>query len=268
MIKQLLEEELAYERMQLKKINKKRKNDHGAVLSSSRGYFYYKPKGKKHRIYIRKGDQHTLHRITADKYREKKYEILIGNIAALEKALKLIRNTEDEEIIKVLPKACREAIGFLRSSEEGSAVIQSQNNYCREELTVTVSNGLKVRTREELIIAEILIELGIKFQYEKALTLTETVELEDGTVIRRYETVYPDFTIFLADGSEFYLEHCGMLSDRNYRERFFRKLRLYFENGIHSPRNLLLTMAGNGMPLDTVKLRHVIVTQILPLCSV
>ncbi|MCF0149967.1 MAG: hypothetical protein HUJ80_00985, partial [Firmicutes bacterium] len=74
-----------------------------------------------------------------------------------------------------------------------------------EGLIHITSRGLRVRSKNELLIAEKLYENGISFRYEQEL-------MADGRIL------YPDFTIKKRSGAICYWEHFGMMHDERYRE--------------------------------------------------
>lgn len=89
----------------------------------------------------------------------------------------------------------------------------------RNLIHITV-RGEAVRSKSEVIIANLLHAKNVHYGYE--------TPLEIGGV-----TKYPDFTIEDDDtGISYYWEHCGMLSDPGYRARWAEKQEWYRENGI------------------------------------
>jgi hypothetical protein len=104
-----------------------------------------------------------------------------------------------------------------------------------------------VSSKNELVIADIL------HTFERNGHLTYHVEPElpfdDG------RGRWADFMIE-ANGEKWYWEHCGMLSDENYRTRWERKKKLYAENGysVFSTSNpagrLIVTEDGPDLGLD------------------
>ena len=65
-----------------------------------------------------------------------------------------------------------------------------------------------VRSKSEVIIADILYKLGIPYVYEKKLKTREGA-------------VYPDFTVrHPYEGNTYYLEHAGMLDKADYAADF------------------------------------------------
>ena len=91
-----------------------------------------------------------------------------------------------------------------------------------EGLIHRTAQGEAVRSKSEVIIANLLHASGIEYRYEEPLD-------RDGIV------KYPDFTIEDDDtGETYYWEHLGMLSDNNYRQRWFEKKKWFSEHGILS----------------------------------
>ncbi len=92
--------------------------------------------------------------------------------------------------------------------------------FFEDRLIHRTQRGELVRSKSEVIVANILAELGIDYFYEKELTI-------EGV------TKFPDFTAEDdATGTTYYWEHCGMLHDPDYRIRWERKLQWYKEHGI------------------------------------
>lgn len=134
---------------------------------------------------------------------------------------------------------------------------QSQNPYRRDMLIHKTSAGIFVRSKGEVVIADVLDSLGIDFFYEKKLVLLD----EDGNE----RTLYPDFTILLRDGRIYYWEHEGLLTDLEYVRRNQEKERLYFRNGIYAPKNLIVSMDGSDGSIDADGIRRMAQGLLVPL---
>jgi hypothetical protein len=82
------------------------------------------------------------------------------------------------------------------------------------------SQGLAVRSKSEIIIADALSNAGVAFAYEKPLSFGGSPK-------------YPDFTIEdEISGRNIYWEHLGMLERDEYRLAWERKLAWYRSHGI------------------------------------
>ncbi len=80
--------------------------------------------------------------------------------------------------------------------------------------------GIAVRSKSEVIIADLLFSKGIDFEYERPLEV-------DG------ERRLPDFTITDSDSGEiYYWEHLGMLQRPSYRRKWESKKAWYTAHGI------------------------------------
>ena len=244
--------------------------------------FYTAPSKKDRKCkYIKRTEVDDLRSIAYGKYLEQKIFLIKRNIKALENVLSNYTIIDEDSVIARIPKTYIKAIGFLRdlsmkelkqggSGDEtpdnvgSTGVIQSENPFHREELKHSVSNGLLVRSKGEVAISEVLLTYGVNFRYEMALKLKRIHVEPDGHTWTEEVTKYPDFTIFLPDGRTIYWEHVGKFDDPEYRERHFRKIELYYDNGIYEPYNLIITMESNDKPYDGVAIKRIIDTMILP----
>lgn len=268
MLRQLLMDELTREEAELAKFKEKLKQYQKYNLTyttDKRGFgrFYCQVPGHKKRKYVRRSDEDLLRSIAYGRYVQETVSILEQNIGTLTKMQEVIRDCDSKSIIESLPDSYRRAIEMLKISKSNQ-VLQSENPIDREELVHEVSNGLFVRSKGEVIIAELLIRYGIRFQYERALELTLVHVEKDGYTWQEKVVKYPDFTIFLADGSVLYWEHLGMFDIPKYRSRNFDKFKLYYDNDIYPPKNLIITMDDNSKPIRTRDYIDIIVGQILP----
>lgn len=100
------------------------------------------------------------------------------------------------------------------------SLIEYKGKFYEERLIHQTLRGELVRSKSEMIIADRLFSNNIDYLYEHPLTLNG-------------RTRYPDFTVEdAASGLKYYWEHCGMLFDPQYKERWERKKQWYLENGI------------------------------------
>lgn len=101
------------------------------------------------------------------------------------------------------------------------APVSLDDRFLEEGLIHRTRRGEAVRSKSEVVIADLLFSLKIDYEYEKELVGF------DGS--RRW----PDFTIDDPEsGTRVYWEHLGMLDDPRYRDRWERKLAWYRSSGI------------------------------------
>jgi ATP-dependent DNA helicase RecQ len=80
-------------------------------------------------------------------------------------------------------------------------------------------NGIWVRSKSEVIIANILYRSGIEFQYEEKLYYNASQWIE------------PDFTI-RHNGKTWFWEHLGLLGDEQYNENWQEKKQIFKDLGV------------------------------------
>jgi len=101
------------------------------------------------------------------------------------------------------------------------------------------ANGLRVRSKTEALIADLLTSKNIPFLYEYPLLLSGK------------RPVYPDFTILdISRRKEIYWEHFGMMDDRDYSRNALLKIRDYKHAGHFPGCDLLMTFECTSLPLS------------------
>jgi len=114
-----------------------------------------------------------------------------------------------------------EAAHRLTNLFHSPELVRIQDQHLDERHIHVTRRGDCVRSKSEVVIANMLHAKQVKYEYEAPL------QGNDG-LLR-----YPDFTIIDDEsGQTIYWEHLGMLGVRSYRERWQRKLVWYREQGI------------------------------------
>lgn len=98
--------------------------------------------------------------------------------------------------------------------------------------------GELVRSKSEVIVANILSRLGLEYHYEEPLHNPQN----------RSDTIKPDFTIYWK-GKTFYWEHLGMLHVPQYRESWEWKRNWYDRCGFSD--RLIISRDGPDGSIDT-----------------
>ncbi len=115
-----------------------------------------------------------------------------------------------------------------------------------ETLIHTTSRGDRVRSKSEVIIANLLHQAGIDYCYEADLSL-----------LGFPKGVLPDFA-FVQDQKVVVWEHLGMADDPEYMNRWAKKLAWYRQNGFESGKTLFVTTEMAGLGLDVASLERVV----------
>ena len=104
-----------------------------------------------------------------------------------------------------------------------------------------------MRSKTELIIAEMLEKKSIPFHYEKPLFL------------KGQGTIHPDFTVLnVAQRKSLFWEHMGMMDDDLYRDYALERINQYILAGYFPGRDLILTHETSSRPIRTAILERVI----------
>ena len=113
---------------------------------------------------------------------------------------------------------------------EKPEIVEYNKKFYEANLIHKTIRGELVRSKSEVIIANMLFERGIHYEYEKELVLED-----DGKKV-------PDFTITVAGRDEpVYWEHCGMMSNADYVRRWELKRAVYEKHGIIENKNLIVS---------------------------
>ncbi|MDA2938141.1 AAA family ATPase, partial [Acidobacteria bacterium AH-259-A15] len=132
--------------------------------------------------------------------------------------------------------------------------IETHDLLLEEGLIHRSQRGELMRSKSEVIIANLLFTKGIEYEYERRF------KGEDGA------SRWPDFTIEDEEmGRTVYWEHLGMMSNPVYVERWRRKLKWYkgqgivpFNEGDESSRILVITEDGPEVGIDVPELERLI----------
>lgn len=99
-------------------------------------------------------------------------------------------------------------------------IVEVEGHYLEKNLIHQASDGKMLRSKSELLIYQRLIDKNLHPIYEQKLVIKGVEKL-------------PDFTLENEDTGEiYYWEHCGMLYDADYKERWEEKKKWYLENDI------------------------------------
>ena len=173
-------------------------------------------------------------------------------VSTAKKELKLITKyldfAEANDMSKVfddLSNKRKELVKPFRLPDEDYIKIWTERDYDRmgfenDSAEYYSNNGIRVRSKSEIIIANMLEKYNVPFRYEYPLKLN------------RKWTVRPDFTCLnVRTRQEFIWEHFGMMDDEEYANKNITKISNYEEGGYLSGRNLIMTFESLRCPLNT-----------------
>ncbi|MBE5843462.1 MAG: hypothetical protein E7302_04670 [Butyrivibrio sp.] len=129
----------------------------------------------------------------------------------------------DEDYVKQWKEQTYIPMGF----DEGAAEYYSDS-------------GIRVRSKSEIIIANMLEKYGVPFKYECPVKLS------------KWGMVRPDFTCLNSRTRKEYIwEHFGMMDDENYANKNVMKINLYEESGYHAGKNMIMTFETSQHPISS-----------------
>lgn len=199
------------------------------------------PNGK----YVSKENLDEIETIAQRDYNKKVLVAIEANIKTLEAFLAKFCGGEIAEAFTKLKPGRKSMVQPIAVTDEDYAAAWLSFPYKAkgfESGTAEIfsANGLRVRSKSEAIIADILSDASIPFRYEFPVN------------IRSMGTIHPDFyCINPRTRKEFIWEHFGMMSDSNYAENAIGKIFLYAKAGWTLGSNLLATFESAAQPLNS-----------------
>ncbi len=118
-----------------------------------------------------------------------------------------------------------------------------------QNLIHKTKKGIYVRSKSEVIIANLLHDAEIDFDYEKRF------DTEKGWRL-------PDFTIPTSADEIIILEHLGMLHKPSYKEEWLQKKRFYENNGFVICENLFTTDEDENGAIDSERISKEVISKI------
>lgn len=193
----------------------------------------------------------------ARKLAQKEYDCKI--LGAVNKELKVIKkylvgypDMRAEQLYEKLHKERQKLIIPIEETEEQYLMKWQDYSYQGKGFDENVpeyfsDRGERVRSKSELIIADLLNKEFIPYRYECPICLNGMGK------------IYPDFTVLnVKKRKEYYWEHFGMMDDPAYVEKALQKIAAYELNGIFPGEGLLITYESRKNPLNQKVVKGII----------
>lgn len=191
------------------------------------------------REYLSKKNDKEIRILVNKKYLELYLKDTINELRLLETNRKTREKYKTDYAQKMLMQKHYSSI-FLAVDEKENEKSQVPNP---ETLKFYTKMGIIVRSKSEVIIATALYDNNIKFEYEKPIKISDVI-------------YYPDFTVEKKNGDIILWEHLGLIDNPDYRNKAYRKILKYNENGYYQGKNLILTYETAESPLDPIDVEH------------
>jgi len=195
----------------------------------NRGIFYWhRFQGKE--VGITKNPE-MICKLARKKYLLERKEQLENNISLFSSAPEAVNLDTPAELIAKLPQAYQNLpINYFYHPKVLPWINQPQrkNPYPTSEGNYHSKNGVPLRSKSELMIANLLEEYGLPYHYDTVLNFTE-------------QTIYPDFKIKNPYNNKLVIwEHFGALNQPGYEQRMNDKMDTYLTHG-YTLENLIYT---------------------------
>ncbi|NTX39157.1 AAA family ATPase [Myxococcus sp. CA033] len=203
----------------------------------------------------------TVHKSQGSEFK-KVFVILPKNCRLLSRELLYTALTRSREQLVLLVEGDDATVLFDLTRPERSETARRNTNIFQGVIRVTddsvpfaehlihrTEKGHLVRSKSELVIANMIFQLGIPYEYERVC---------DGTAAPG--RLRPDFSFVTADGDLIVWEHLGMLSRPDYKKGWDWKRAWYQKNGFTEGKTLFTSTEEDGKGLDSAVLKKTAMT--------
>ena len=229
------------------------------VMKQGESIRYYQRNASNHKeaIYLPKEKISLARKLAQKDYDEKVLQAVKKELLAMEKYFHYYPAINMEQIYENLHKGRQSLIIPIQPSDEEFVRrwedITYEGKGFDENMPEYYSmKGERVRSKSEVIIANMLYQIGIPYRYEYPLHLHGVGE------------IYPDFTVLnVRERKEIYWEHFGMMDDVEYSERAVKKISSYMQNGYYDGDRTMYTYETRKNPLNQKMIKALIEHRLL-----
>lgn len=225
------------------------------TCSSRNTVRYYQREYKSDRTgkYLNKENAGIIKALSQKEYDLNLLEVLSNQQEVLEE---IVNNFHPEKLSQIYDNLCdakKKYVTPIMLSDEKYVDEWMKEEYEGLEFTDSdeseyiTSNGIRVRSKSEIMIAEALIRHKIPFKYEYPLNL------------QGMGVVHPDFwCLNIKKRKVIAWEHFGMMSDESYSTRCIKKMEVYNLNGFVLGDNFICTFESANAPLGSKMIERMI----------
>lgn len=221
--------------------------------SNNRTQYYYRTNPEDFNGTYLKEEEFSLAKNLAQKdYDQKVLKAAEKELKAIEKYFSKYPKKNVEEILESLHKERQKLIVPITESDQeyikGWESVEYEGKGFRETMPeLLTARGEKVRSKSEVIIADLLDKESIPYRYEYPVYLNGV------------GMVYTDFTCLnVRLRKEIRWEHFGMMDHPEYVENAIQKIASYEKNGFFPGENLILTYETLKTPINQKVIRTLI----------
>ncbi|MBR2548277.1 MAG: hypothetical protein IKF07_08815 [Eubacterium sp.] len=224
-------------------------------------YKRFENEGERCSVKLGNSDNEGVIRIKQEKFNKEMIRTLNIDRKLLLKSAERYLPYDPESIDKRLKPVYRDDTGLVNklpgiASMDEWKKIDKRNRYRLPDDCNTTTDGVKTRSKSEVIVYGILKGYGLIVKVDMEITLKND--------FGQNVVVVPDFIILCNDGSLIIIEHLGMLDKADYLESVIRKIHLYQINGYRINDNLFLTADYAQGKIDAQVIDELVRKMILP----
>lgn len=210
-------------------------------------YYLVSEDNKPNGIYVKKKMMKKASAVAQRDYNRVIANEIQREISAIQKFVNEYHPEQIENLYHTLNEGRRKLVKCACTSDEDFVFAWKKAPYEKLDFPIgspeyLTSDGQRVRSKSEIIIANQLIRSKVPFRYEAPLTLKSA---------NRNVIVHPDFTcLHIRTRKELVWEHFGMMADENYAENTLGKIQLYAANAFVQGKNFIATFESQTNPLS------------------
>ena len=218
-------------------------------FSHGRTQYYRVEKGESNGKYLSKEKVSTARDLAQKDYNEKLQKAITKELKAIDNYLKDKPSILPEEIYSRLSERRQDLIKPAFETDEMFVQRWSSVEYNRKSFDpgfpeYYTARGERVRSKSEVIIADLLLRENIPYRYEYPIQL------------KGLGWIHPDFTVLnVRERKEYIWEHLGQMDKQSYAEDSVKRMRYYQRNGYFPGKNMILTYETNSLPVNIKDLK-------------
>ncbi|SFG35542.1 hypothetical protein SAMN04487761_11433 [Lachnospiraceae bacterium C7] len=222
-------------------------------IGNSNGRVQYRlvDKQTKETKYVKSKDVYKLKKIAQKQYSQAVYQKLLNNQHAIEKFLKNYNVNKIHQEYNKMAEGRKVLVTPIIETDELYRINWLDDEYESmpfvKETEFYTNNGIRVRSKSELIIANLLEQYDIPYKYEKPL------------VLKGIGKIRPDFICLNSKTHQEYVwEHFGMMDNADYANKNVVKLHCYQQNGYYPGVNMIVSFETSAQPISSKNLKKII----------
>ena len=203
-------------------------------------------------LYIPKKKSSLIHKLAQKDYDQKILRAVDKELGAIKKYYDNYPDITAEQVYSKLHEERQKLVNPIEDTEEKYIQKWETVQYVGKVIDESIpefytAKNERVRSKSELIIADLLTKENVPYRYEYPIYL------------KGVGPVYPDFMVLnVKTRTEFYWEHFGMMDDSSYLEKALHKIEMYEQNGIFPGEKLLITCETRTSPLNQRNIMNLI----------